>query len=110
MAQGSPAIASGLERDRRQDEFPTRYTGQQDEFPTAYRPTSLSVLPINHVDQLPLQKPPVKPNTGRICGLRKSVIWLGILAGFLFVLLVVGGGVLSSLIAKSRGSGFEKEK
>lgn len=107
MAQGPPAIASGLERDRRQDGFPTRYTGQQDEFPTAYRPTSLSGLPINHVDQLPL---PVKPNTGRICGLHKSVIWLGILAGFLFVLLVVGGGVLGSLIAKSRGSGFEKEK
>lgn len=110
MALGSPVIASELERDCRQDEFPTRYTGQQDEFPIACRLEGLPVLPINHLDQLPLPEPRAKPNTSLMCGLRKSVVWLGILTGVLFLLLVVEGGVLGSFIAKSRSSGHEKER
>lgn len=36
MAQGTVLLyESGLEKDRRQDEAPTRYLGRQDEFSTA---------------------------------------------------------------------------
>lgn len=110
MAQGSPVIASGLERDYRQDEFPTRYLGEQDEFPTACRPTDPSGLPNNFLDQLPIQETPPAPTTSQICGFRKSEFLLGILAFVLFVLLVVGGAVMGSLLARKKSHDSEKKR
>ena len=110
MAQGSPTIASRLERDYRQDEFPIRDNSQQDESPTACHSPSPSVLQINHLDQLSIHEPPAKADESRICGFRKSVVWLGILAVVLFVLLVISGGVMGSLLAKNGSSKSEEKK
>lgn len=110
MEPGSPVIACGLERDYRRDEFSTRYLGQQDEFPTPCRPTNPSVLSNNHLDQPPIPQtsPTPWPIANRICGFRKSKFWLGFLGFVLFVVIVVGGGVFGSLLAKKKIPDSEK--
>lgn len=97
MEQGSPVIASGLERDYRQYEFPT-----------ACCPTDPSVLPNNYLDPLPIPQTSPTPIASRICGFRKSEFWLGILGFVLFVFIVVGGGVFGSLLAKKKIPDSEK--
>lgn len=101
-------IASGLERDYRRDEFPTRYIGQQDEFPTVRCPTDPSVLSNNDLDQLRIPETSPTPIASRICGFRKSEFWLGILGFVLFVFIVVEGGVFGSLLAKKKIPDSEK--
>lgn len=105
MAQSSIFHASGLERDYRQDEYPTRqdeFPTRQDEFPTAYRPNSQT---LNHEDpralsseinaKLPLHKPVTKPR-GCLCGLRKSTFWLVAILLVLLLVIGIGAGVLGS--------------
>lgn len=111
MAQGSPAtIASDLERDDQLDEFLVRSASQQDELSTACHSPSPSVLQIDDSNQLPIQEPRATPNTTRTCGFRKSTLWLIIIALVLFVLLVVGGGVMGSRIEKNRSSDSGRKK
>ena len=102
MAQSPTSHASGLERDYRQDEFPTR----QDEFPTVY---NHSAQTIHHGDprviseinsDLTLYKSATKTRS-RICGLRKSTFWLVVIVVGLLVFTGIGAGVLGSRIASS---------
>lgn len=101
MAQGSPAsIASDIERDDQQDEVLVRSASQHGELSAACHSPSPSVLQIDDSNQLPIQEPPAKPKTTRTCG----VTFWRITALVLFVLLVVGGGVMGSSIAKNKSS------
>lgn len=97
--------ASGLERDYRQDEFPTRYHGQQDELPTVYRVYSAGAnhLPIGNSDE---KSNPVS----RICGLRKTTFWLCITVILLLVLGTLVGGVLGSMVGSKKKSGSETKR
>ena len=105
----------GLERDCRQDEYPTRDLGLQDEFPTAY---NIAVKNFHNAD------PPVMPNTvsdlplsksaskiqKRVCGIRASTFWL---VTALVVLLVVAGvvaGVLGSKISSKNNDAVNQER
>ena len=109
MAQSSTFHASGLERDCRQDEFPTRqdeFPTRQDEFPTAYNyngqtlPYGESSLISEINSSLPLHKPAIKTRN-RVCGLRKSTFWLVATVVVLLVFVGVGAGVLGSRISSS---------
>lgn len=91
---------SDLQRDDRQDEFPTLYRGNQDELPTTWRvytprPQSPS---ISHL--------PTRPTSTdqRLFGLRKTTIWLSILAAALLVLGVVGSSVAGSIAMSRKAS------
>lgn len=115
MAQGPVLLyESGLERDRRQDEAPTRYLGRQDEFPTA-RDNSGEYL--NHVDMPVIsQTDPNLPShiskteTQRhICGLRVSMFWLVATVIVLLILTGVGMGVLGSKITSKRNDRPEQK-
>lgn len=113
MASSSIFHASGLERDYRQDEFPTRqdeFPARQDEFPTAY---SHNGQTLHHEDpqfipgiksDLPLHKSTTKSRS-RLCGLRKSTFWLVAILLVLLVFTGVGAGVLGS---RMRSSGPER--
>lgn len=70
--------------------------------PISVFPTDPSGFPNIYLDQLPIQKTPLGPTTCRICGLRKSAVWLGILGLVLFILHVVGVEVLGSLLARKK--------
>ena len=95
---------SGLERDRRQDQFPTRYT-EQDEFPTACSlPTTIYIANpgnIGEVDQpVVIEKPSTKVEL-RTCGLRKrtAVRFTVFILGLLVVMGVVLAAYLGSKVA-----------
>lgn len=105
---------SGLERDRRQDEAPTRSLGRQDEFPTTCDNNGEY---LNHVD-LPVmsQTDPYLPShisiteTQRhICGLRVSLFRLVATVIVLLFLAGVGMGVLGSKITSKRNDRPEQK-
>lgn len=102
MARSPISHDSGLERDLRQDEFPTR----QDEFPITYSPNGQT---LHHEDprvlsetksNLPLHQLATKTR-GRICGLRKSNFLLVAVLLALLVLTGIGVGVLASRLKNS---------
>ena len=115
MAHGPKSEASGLERDYRQDEFPTRYLGQQDEFPTAYNPTAKSSHDVNPpiipstISDLPLPKSAPKIQR-RVCGLRASTFWLMSTVVILLILAGVGAGVLGSKISSKKEDTVKQER
>lgn len=106
MPQDQALDASGLERDCRQDEFPMwqdELPARQDEFPTAYNHSGQnSGQSLHHGD------PPVISEThsatkprSRVCGLRKSTLWLVVIVIVLLVFTGIGAGVLGSKIKGS---------
>lgn len=106
---------SGLERDSRQDEAPTRYLGRQDEFPTALENRGQH---LNHVDlpiksqagpDLPLYMPTTETQS-RVCGLRVSTFWLVATVIVLLVLAGVGMGVLGSRITTETNDSAEQNR
>lgn len=106
---------SGLERDCRQDEHPTRDLGRQDEFPTAYNIAEESfhnadppIMP-NIISDLPLPKPAPKTQK-RVCGLRVSTFWLVAIVAVLLVLTGVGAGVLGSKISSKKDDTYNRER
>lgn len=106
---------SGLERDHRQDDHPTRHLGRQDEFPTAYNIAEESfhnvdppVTP-NTISDLPLPKPAPKIKK-HVCGLRVSMFWLVFIVVVLFVLVGVGAGVLGSKISSKKDDTYKRER
>lgn len=106
---------SGLERDCRQDEHPTRYLGRQDEFPTAYNIAEKSVhnmdLPImpNTISDSPLSKSAPKVQR-RVCGFRVSTFWHVSIVVVLLVLTGVGAGVLGSKISSKKDDTSEQKR
>ena len=116
MLESSKSEAPGLERDCRQDEYPTRDLGLQDEFPTAYNiavknfhNADLPVMPNLTVADLPLSKSASKIQK-HVCGLRASTFWL---VTTLIVLLVVAGvvaGVLGFKISSKNNGAVNPER
>lgn len=116
MDQG-PELSSqsGLERDTRQDEAPTRYLGTQDEFPTA---CDNSGQDLNYVDSL--VKPqavqdlpshmPINETRSHVCGLRVSTFLLLAMVIVLLGLAGVGMGVLGSRITSERNNSAEQNR
>lgn len=113
MAQNPALHASGLERDDRQDEFPTtwqqEFPTRQDEFPTAYNPSGQTlyngdprvITEIN--SDILSHKSATKPRS-RVCGLRKSTLWLVVIMIVLLVVFGIGAGILGSRINSSQKS------
>lgn len=104
MAQSPISHDSGLERDCRQDEFPTRlddFPMRQDEFPTTYSPNGQT---LHYQDPRVLSE--TKSNLsihqlatktrGHLCGLRKSIFLLVAVLLALLVITGIGMGVLGS--------------
>lgn len=83
---------SELQRDDRQDEFPTTYRGNQDEFPTTYHVHP--VTQYRYISALPTNPSSTK---NLIFGLRKITFWLSLLAATILVLGVVGSSVAGSV-------------
>lgn len=115
MAQGPVLLyESGLERDCRQDEAPTRNRGRQDEFPTA-RDNSGEHLNYVHLpvisqtnSNLP-SRMSITETQGHICGLRVSTFWLVATVIVLLFLAGVGMGVLGSKIKSKRNDTPEQK-
>ncbi|MCJ1425465.1 hypothetical protein MMC29_003364 [Sticta canariensis] len=90
---------SALQRDTRQDEFPTTYRGIQDEFPTTH-----FVYPLpQHPSTPPLPTSPSSANKW-IFGLRKTTFLLSLLALSMLALGIVGSGVAGSIAANRKTS------
>lgn len=113
MAQSPMIPASGLERDYRQDEFPTRrdeFPTRQDEFPTACNHSGQT---LHHGDRriisevhsdLPLHKSAIKARS-RVCGLRISTFLLVVTVVVLLLFSGIGAGILDSRAASSEKKG-----
>lgn len=93
---------SALQRDTRQDEFPTTYRGIQDEFPTT---NFVYPLP-QHPSTPPLPTSPSSANKW-IFGLQKTTFLLSLLAVSMLTLGIVGSSVAGS-IAASRKTNSDK--
>ena len=93
---------SALQRDTRQDEFPTTYRGVQDEFPTT---NFVYPLP-QHPSTPPLPTSPSGTKNG-IFGLRKTTFWLSLLAASMLALGIVGSSVAGSIAASRKTSSDE---
>lgn len=104
---------SGLERDYRRDDHPTRELGRQDEFPTAcniaekrFQNVEPPIMP-NIISDLPLPKPAPEIQK-RVCGLRVS--WLVSIVVVLLVLTGVGAGVLGSKVSSKKDDTYKRER
>lgn len=115
MAQGPTLHDSGLERDCRQDEFPTRYLSGQNDFPI---PNNNIGNSLHYVAQpvisepdlnLPLRQPTIE-SPRQVCGLRASTFWLVVTVIFLLILMGVGAGVLGSRITSKKNGSPEQKR
>ena len=106
MAQSPVLHGSGLERDCRQDEFPTRYLGGQNDSPTAYNNIVVQPVMPEKNSNLPSHKSAAE-NPKRVCGLRISTFWLTVI---FLGLAGVGAGVLGSRITSKKNDSSEPKR
>lgn len=122
---GSMQATTGLERDRRQDQFPMRYT-EQDEFPTACSLPTIYIAnppgPSSYYTTCELDhEPPVEKKSSAkdesrvlitCCGIRKTNFFrLAVfIVGFVVVMSVVLAAYFGSSVARRNRSGSELKR